>query len=184
VKRAVLDANVIASGVLRYHHASSTPAVLLRRWLAGDFALLISRPLAREVERTLTDPYFVTRADPLDAAFILVSLGTKATPVSITTAVYGIATHPEDDVVLSTAISAQVEYLVTGDKQLLRLGNYRGVAIVSPRAFLTLLEAEEVSEHEQRAAEPLDDGTECQDETEVGGEGEAPPEPTIESRGA
>lgn len=62
--RAVLDANVIASGILRYKHPASAPAALLRLWLAGEFELLVSAPLLREIELTLTDPYFATHADP------------------------------------------------------------------------------------------------------------------------
>ncbi len=55
------------------------------------------------------------------------------------------ATHPEDDLVLATAVSAAADYLVTGDKQLQRLGGYHGVAIVSPRDFLALLQQQDES---------------------------------------
>jgi predicted nucleic acid-binding protein len=44
-----------------------------------------------------------------------------------------------DDVVLATAVSAHADYLVTGDTGLLHVGNYEGVQILSPRAFLDLL---------------------------------------------
>ena len=53
----------------------------------------------------------------------------------------GVATHPEDDQILATAVSAQAEYLVTGDKKLQQLGAYQGVRVFAPRAFLDLLEA-------------------------------------------
>ena len=54
--------------------------------------------------------------------------------------VQGVASHPEDDPVLATAVSAAADYLVTGDRQLQQLGSYQGVRIVSPREFLTLLD--------------------------------------------
>jgi predicted nucleic acid-binding protein len=53
--------------------------------------------------------------------------------------VQGVASHPEDDLILATAVSAQADYLVTGDRQLLALGRYQGVEIVTPRAFATIL---------------------------------------------
>lgn len=53
--------------------------------------------------------------------------------------VAGVATHPEDDLVLATAISGSADYLVTGDRQLRQLGSFQGVVIVSPRTFLDLL---------------------------------------------
>jgi uncharacterized protein len=46
---------------------------------------------------------------------------------------------PKDDVIVATAIRAQAEYLVTGDRHLLSLGSYRGIQIVTPRRFLNLL---------------------------------------------
>ncbi len=64
----------------------------------------------------------------------------KAEPTSVTIAVIGIASHPEDDLVLATAVSGNVDYLVTGDLKLQALGRFRDVAIVSPRSFLDRLE--------------------------------------------
>lgn len=54
--------------------------------------------------------------------------------------VSGLASHPADDLVLDTAVSAGATYVVTGDGPLLRLGVVQGVTIVSPRHFLEILE--------------------------------------------
>lgn len=58
---------------------------------------------------------------------------------AITVQVTGIATHAHDDLVLATAISAGAEYLVTGDRGLRDVGEYQGVAILTPREFLDRL---------------------------------------------
>jgi uncharacterized protein len=42
---------------------------------------------------------------------------------------------PDDDVVLATALAGRVEYLVTGDDDLLALKSYHGIKIRSPREF-------------------------------------------------
>jgi predicted nucleic acid-binding protein len=42
---------------------------------------------------------------------------------------------PDDDVVLGTAVAGKCEAIVTGDKDLLDLGSYEGIVIVSPRTF-------------------------------------------------
>ena len=60
----------------------------------------------------------------------------------ITAHVAGAASHPEDDLVLATAVSAGAQYMVTGDAQLRKLGSYEGVTIVSPRRFLEILSQE------------------------------------------
>jgi uncharacterized protein len=57
----------------------------------------------------------------------------------LTVHVTGIATHPEDDEVVATALSAQAPYLVTGDKPLLDRDAYRGTRLLTPRQFLDVL---------------------------------------------
>lgn len=141
--RAVLDTNVIVSGVLRYDVSTGTPAELLRRWLASAFELVISEVLTAEIERTLLQkPYFAARIEQAVGDRWISTLASFAILTAITTTVSGVASHPEDDLVLATAVSAQAEYLVTDDKQLLRLRSYRGVAIISPSQFLAVLDAQ------------------------------------------
>jgi len=43
--------------------------------------------------------------------------------------------------VLGTAVAAGADYLVTGDAGLLRIGEFRGVQIVTAREFLVLIDA-------------------------------------------
>jgi predicted nucleic acid-binding protein len=64
--------------------------------------------------------------------------------------VQGVASHPEDGLVLATAVSAKADYLVTGDSQLQRLGQFEGEAIVPPRTFLDyLISRVDSSNHEE-----------------------------------
>lgn len=46
---------------------------------------------------------------------------------------------PDDDWVLATALAGQAEAIVTGDGDLLTLGSFQGVAILSPRQFIERL---------------------------------------------
>lgn len=64
----------------------------------------------------------------------------EATQTPITASVSGVATHPEDDLILAAAISGCADYLVTGDARLQALGTFQGVQIMSPRVFLGILE--------------------------------------------
>ncbi len=63
--------------------------------------------------------------------------------VPIIAVVEGVATHPEDDLVLATAVSARAALLVTGDKKLQNLRQFQGVTLLTPRAFLARLEGEQ-----------------------------------------
>jgi predicted nucleic acid-binding protein len=60
--------------------------------------------------------------------------------VPIRIEVHGVATHPEDDKVLATALSGHVDYLCTHDKQLLKLETFHNIVIVTPSRLLHVLE--------------------------------------------
>ena len=103
-----------------------------RAWRDGQFELVLSEQLLAEVERTLDKDYFRARLTSSLVTQFLMMLNRQAIIVPLTATVVGVASHQEDDMVLATAISAESEFLVTGDRQLLRLGSYEGVIIVSP----------------------------------------------------
>lgn len=136
---AVFDANVISSGVLGLKSPTSIPGILFRGWRRKRLRLYTSEHLVAEVRRTLDKPFFAARLEPDLVAATLASLREDAVLVPVVIVDHGVATHPEDDIVLATAVAADADYLVTGDRQLLKLGGYRGVAIVSPKDFLALL---------------------------------------------
>jgi putative PIN family toxin of toxin-antitoxin system len=135
--RAVLDTNVLASGLLS---RTSTPGRILELWTFDRFELLISLPILDEIERTLNKPYFRERLSRGQIIAALELLQREAHVISISTTVHGAATHPEDDLILATAVSGNSDFLVTGDAQLLRLGEFQQVVICSSSAFLALLE--------------------------------------------
>ncbi len=59
--------------------------------------------------------------------------------VSITAEVHAIAPSPADDLVLATAVSAHVPYVVTGDHRFQEVGTYQGATIVDPGTFAGIL---------------------------------------------
>jgi putative PIN family toxin of toxin-antitoxin system len=140
VIRALLDTNVLASGIVEFADDKRVPARLLRLWREQRFILMVSPGILIELHKTLESPYFRRQltSEQITAAQRLLHEEAESTPLSVR--VSGVATHAEDDLVLAAAVSAQVDYLVTWDKQLQRLGAYQGVSILSPRAFLDMVE--------------------------------------------
>jgi hypothetical protein len=47
---------------------------------------------------------------------------------------------PDDDKYLAAALEGRAQYIVTGDRPFLNLGEYRGVRVVTPRSFLGILD--------------------------------------------
>ena len=137
---AVLDTNVLASGFTGQFVDTSTPGELIRRWRASRYELLFSEHIISELAKTVDEPYFARRLSVPERTEALAALWQEARFVTITVEVNGVATHPEDDVVLATAVSGNADYLVTGDLKLQKLGSYEGVRILSPREFLNLLQ--------------------------------------------
>ena len=138
--KAVLDTNVLASGVLGFAAAEQAPSRLLRLWQEQRFELVVSESILAELASIMAKPYFRQRMTEAQNWSTQRLLQDRATIAPLTASVSGVATHPEDDLVLVAAISAQADYLVTGDKRLQLLDAFRGVRILSPRAFLDLLE--------------------------------------------
>jgi putative PIN family toxin of toxin-antitoxin system len=51
----------------------------------------------------------------------------------------GVCRDPDDDYLLGCAVAGAADYLVTGDEDLLAVGRYQGLAIVTAREFLAIL---------------------------------------------
>lgn len=141
---AVLDTNVLASGVAGIARPESIPGELLRRWRDNAYKLVLSEPILEELDRTLTNPYFRGRLSLVESTQALAQLHAPPLIQPITVQVVGVAAHPEDDAILATAISAGAGYLVTGDKPFLELVAYRGVRLLSPRQFLHILNVQQI----------------------------------------
>jgi putative PIN family toxin of toxin-antitoxin system len=124
----ILVAALVANGLCR----ELVHRTIRRRVLATSEALL------QELETTLRDKFDVT---PSVAAFFdLFRASTQVVePKSLPAPVCRDGT---DDVVLATAVAAEADAIVTGDQDLLVLGSYQDISIVSPRSFLEWLDRE------------------------------------------
>jgi len=61
--------------------------------------------------------------------------------VAITGQLRVVADDPDDDKVVECAIVGKADYIVTGDRHLLALGQYSGISIVKATQFLNILGA-------------------------------------------
>ena len=50
-----------------------------------------------------------------------------------------VSRDPDDDHVIAAAVAAQAQWIVTGDRDLLVLGSYEGIAIITPAQALQAL---------------------------------------------
>lgn len=133
----VLDVNIVVSAVMSSFGA---PRQVLEAWHAGLIEVLTSTGIIEEVADKLLDPKIggrlgVTVAEVEAVVLLLQTEARSITPVSEPP----VTGDPEDDHVLAVAIAGHADYLVTGDKKLLQLGQHGSATIISPRDFLDVL---------------------------------------------
>lgn len=98
-----------------------------------------SEYILNELVKTLTVHLGESKAFANDSRFAVARRTTLvALPPRIPRFVPG---DPKDDAVVQTAVSAKADYLVTADKEILKLKKVRSVQIVSPNAFAFVLGA-------------------------------------------
>jgi putative PIN family toxin of toxin-antitoxin system len=132
--RAVLDPNVIVSGMLS---RQGTPARILLAWLEGDFELIVSEALLAELERVLAYPKLASRLAPEDAADLLGLLRALATSVDDPPdPPRWVPADPGDDYLVALAAQARA-VLVSGDAHVLDLAGR--LPVLAPADFWALL---------------------------------------------
>jgi putative PIN family toxin of toxin-antitoxin system len=130
-ERVVLDTNVLISGTLS---TTSTPAGALEKAI-NEGQLLASTATLRElIERLLSAKFdvYVSR-EKRDA--LLVRLVALIEMVEIVETVQA-SRDPKDDKFLDVAVNGRADVIVTGDKDLVALNPYRGIAILTPADYI------------------------------------------------
>jgi hypothetical protein len=140
VLRVVLDANVVVSGWLQ---ARVPSARILDEAMSGGLRVVLSPAIAAEYRRSLGYPKIRRRltvpADVVEAWVDALALLADVVPGERRVAV--VAADPDDDKYLAAALEGRASFLVSGDHHLLDIGTHEGVRILSPRAFLGILES-------------------------------------------
>jgi hypothetical protein len=138
VLRAVLDANVYVSALLR---PDGPPGLIIQRFLRGPaFEIILSPAISDEVLRALAYPKVRKRVrGGVDPELWFEDIVVLAEFVAGEYELPGVSEDPDDDKYIAAAVEGRAAFVVTGDPHLLALTEYGGVRIVSPRAFLDLL---------------------------------------------
>ena len=136
--RAVLDTNVLISGLVSEH---GPPRQILDAWLADCYVLVTSLYLIEELIHVLSYPRIVERIrlDDAELAAILEALLSKAEVVPGQLRLPGVTRDPKDDAVVACAKEGEADVIVSGDQDLLVLGEYEGIRVVTPRRFVEIL---------------------------------------------
>jgi putative PIN family toxin of toxin-antitoxin system len=133
-----LDTNVLISGLIG---EDGPPRQLIDAWLEGRYTLVTSLYQADELNHVLSYPRIASRLrlEETELNLILAALLCEAEITPGLVELPGVTRDPKDDPLLACAVEGNAHYLISGDRDLLDLGEYEGIRIVSPRQFVGIL---------------------------------------------
>ncbi len=141
--RVCLDANLLISALL---HSSSerSPGQIVEAAIAGRFHLILSQTTLQELVKAVENmPYLNARisADEITEFVATLQLIGSIVP-EISELLPAVTRDPGDDYLIAHAVLEEIDYLVTGDKDLLVLRQIDMTRIVSPARFVAILQSE------------------------------------------
>jgi uncharacterized protein len=132
--RVVADTNIFISALM----FGGLPGSFLDLAFLRSFQLVTSPLLLDELDEKLRLKFGLSARD---AEQVRAKLEGTALVLTPELALKVIVEDPDDDRVLECAVAGEADYIVSGDRHLLKLGSYQGISIVSAREFMDAIEA-------------------------------------------
>ena len=135
--QVVLDTNITVSGLLW----GGPPRQIMDAARAGKLQVFTSIDLLEELEDVLARSKLAVRLQLVGktASALLEEYSVLTTIVAAPPLAEPVSRDPDDDVVLACALAAQAEAIISGDADLLVLGSYRGIPILTAPELLARL---------------------------------------------
>jgi putative PIN family toxin of toxin-antitoxin system len=130
VTRVCLDSNVLVAAIVARGLCADLLALVL-----SDYHLVVPEVVAEEVRRVLTKKLKASSQALASVEAVLDRC--EITPKGIDPSPIPVR-EPDDERVLADAVLGSVDFLVSGDDDLLSVAGHAPVRILSPRAFMTL----------------------------------------------
>lgn len=137
--KVVLDANVWISALLW----GGKPAEIVKAAEKGRVVIFLSEEIAEEISQVLTYPRIakVYQAVGLRRVNLVEAMLKIGKFVQVTRKARIVVEHPADDKFIECALAANAEYIVSGDRHLLKVGSYKKIQVLSVSEFLQAIEA-------------------------------------------
>lgn len=130
--KVVLDANIFISFLISHNPPIST---ILDLWIRGGIAVCYSVEILNELEGALKYPKIRKLVSDLELESLINAIKTLGILV-ISTKKAEICRDKKDDKYIEVCWESGSKFLVSGDEDLLSLGEFRGIKIVNPHDFV------------------------------------------------
>ncbi len=127
--RVVFDTNIFVSALVLPRGRADEA---LRRILDGRDDLIVSRPIIKELLDVMARKF---RRDGEDLARVAVFVADLGEIVETRRRLRGFIDEP-DNRILECAIAGDADAIVTGDRAMLKVGQYRDIRILTLRSYL------------------------------------------------
>jgi putative PIN family toxin of toxin-antitoxin system len=133
--RITLDTNIIISALFW----NGFPNAILRKCINGEVELILSEEILKEVEEVLRKEkkFMMAEKAILELKKELLKISNIVTPKE---KLYIVKEDLNDNKILECGIAGKVDFIVSGDKHLLKIKNFKGIKIVTAREILEILE--------------------------------------------
>jgi len=127
--KAVLDTNVILSAVFW----RGSPYKLVQKGLRKEFEIILSSKILDEVSNKLLNKFNFPEEELNELMQVLTFYCNVVSPKIKLDIV---KEDPSDNIILEAAIESKADYIITGDKHLLKLKKYKNTKIITAKEFL------------------------------------------------
>lgn len=127
--RVVLDTNVFISGIFW----NGDSRWIISAWKNEVFQLVVSKEIVSEITRVLRD-FKIKMPDDMIKNWISL-IESNSLVVEPKEKIRAVKDDPKDDMFIEAAVAGKVEFIVSKDKHLLKLKEFRKIKIISPTEF-------------------------------------------------
>jgi len=133
--KVVLDTNILVSALIK----AGKPRELLLKIVEKRVQVVLSRGILEEFLEVVEDSRIRRYVNENDITAFLRVIGSVAKIVGVKSKFKVIKEDPNDDIILRTAYDGKADFLVSGDRHLLSLGEFRGMKIITADEMLKIL---------------------------------------------
>ena len=131
--KIVLDANILISAFFW----GGNPRKILERAITKTDELFITKEILEEIEEVIGRPKFHTDGEKID--YFIDSLEEIGNKIIVKNWIKNGSRDNSDNKYLECGITANVDYVVSGDIHLLELKEYEGIRIVTAKEYLDIM---------------------------------------------
>jgi putative PIN family toxin of toxin-antitoxin system len=134
--KVVLDTNVLVSALIK----AGKPRELFEKLSKGKH-LVLSKAILGEFLEVVEDPRVAMYTSEQEITLFLSILGNAATIVRVKSRFKAVKEDPDDDMIVRAAKDGKADYIVSGDKHLLALKEFKGIKILTVDEMLNVLKS-------------------------------------------